>query len=77
MSETCHGCGGYPDADWTICSTCKKQQMEEALGEEVYIDGLGIAWTKKDLEDAGGRNEVDRLVSENNAMIKKIYNKSL
>lgn len=38
--------------------------MEEALGESVYMDSLGIAWTAKDLEEAGGRLEVDRMVAE-------------
>lgn len=65
--EPCHSCGRQYDdsfADWTICRSCKQQQMEEHLGEPVYMDGLGICWTASELEEAGGRQEVDRLVDE-------------
>ena len=66
--QECHNCGGqFEDsqmADWTICFPCKQTLMEEAYGEPVYLDGLGIAWTAKDLEEAGGRVEVDRMAHE-------------
>ena len=64
----CEYCGGqFPDdymADWTICRGCSKQQMEFLYDEEVYIDGLGIAWTKADIEEAGGIDEINRLNDE-------------
>lgn len=50
----CHNCGGmFPNqgmADWTICRGCFSRQMEEMAGEPVYIDQLGIAWTRSELE---------------------------
>lgn len=64
----CHNCGGmFPDsmmADWTICFNCMRQRMEEALGEEVFIDQLGIAWTQSDIEEAGGIDEIKNMASE-------------
>ncbi len=74
--ENCHGCGRpYDDsfADWTICRSCKQKQMEETLGEEVYMDALGICWTAQDLEEAGGREEVDRLVAQSESLLIKDY----
>ena len=54
----CRYCGGqFADnmmADLTICFSCKKHEMEKMFGEEVFIDSLGIAWTKKELDEAGG-----------------------
>ncbi len=61
MDQICYGCGGYPDADWTICSSCKRRQLEEAWGEPVFIDSLGIAWTQSDLDETGGVLEVMRM----------------
>lgn len=77
--QPCTGCGRpYDDsfADWSICRDCKHQQMEEALGEPVYMDGLGICWTQSDLEEAGGQREVDRLVAESRVW-KKQENKKI
>lgn len=64
MSQ-CHFCGGeFSDdlmADWTICRSCYSEQMRAITGEDVYLDSLGIAWTKEELDAAGGKAEVDRL----------------
>ena len=65
--ESCHGCGRpYDDsfADWTICRDCKQREMEEYHGEPVYMDSLGICWTQKELEEAGGLGEVIKLNKE-------------
>jgi len=66
--QQCHNCGGmFPDeamADWTICFHCKQQQMDEYLGEPVFIDSLGICWTEEELKEAGGRDEVMRMCAE-------------
>lgn len=65
--EPCYGCGRpYDDsfADWTICRECKHHQMEQYHQEPVYMDALGICWTQSELEEAGGKYEVDRLVKE-------------
>lgn len=62
----CHSCGRpYDDsfADWTICRSCKQQQMEKYHGEPVYMDALGICWTQAELDEAGGQAEVDQLAS--------------
>ena len=64
----CHVCGGaYNDenmADWTICRGCKIKQMEEYHGEKVFMDNLGICWTKAELEEAGGLDEVKKMAGE-------------
>ncbi|WP_408998472.1 hypothetical protein ACJ77P_12945 [Syntrophus buswellii] len=69
--QQCHCCGGYfPDeamADWTICFHCKKKQMEEIYEEEVFIDSLGICWTRDDIEQAGGIEEISKMASEADA----------
>jgi hypothetical protein len=66
--QLCNGCYRKFDesqmADWTICIGCKKKQMEDYLDEEVYIDALGIGWTKDEIEEAGGIVEVRRMVEE-------------
>lgn len=66
--QQCHACGGYyPDeymADWTICRRCLKQKVEEDLGEEVYMDALGIVWTQEDIKEAGGIVEINKMVAE-------------
>jgi len=68
--ENCYGCGRpYDDsfADWTICRGCAMQQAMEQYPEDhkpVYMDSLGIVWTQKDLEEAGGLKEVIRLNKE-------------
>ena len=67
--QQCHNCGGeFLDeymADWTICRGCMQQQMEQIQGEPVYMDNLGICWTKDELEESGGQREVDKMVAEN------------
>ncbi len=67
-TSQCHTCGGYFHddmmADWTICFTCKKRLMEEAAGEPIFMDSLGIAWTQSELDEAGGKNEVIRMAKE-------------
>jgi len=67
----CQVCGGmFPDkamADWTICMGCKTRQAEKATSEEIYIDNLGITWTKGDIEEAGGINEVKKMAFEADA----------
>ena len=64
MSQ-CHNCGGsFPNhmmADWTICGGCKQREMEAISGEPVFIDSLGIAWTKSEMEEAGGQSEVVKM----------------
>lgn len=64
MKHQCHCCGNeYPDeymADWTICRGCLQSQV----GEDKYIDSLGIVWNKEELEEAGGVSEVERLCAE-------------
>ena len=65
--DDCHSCGRtYDDsfADWTICRDCKQRQMEEYHGGPVYVDDLGIPWSQSELMEAGGREEVDRMVAE-------------
>lgn len=65
--NNCHSCGTpYNDsfADWTICRSCKIEQMEAYHGEPIYMDALGICWTEAELVEAGGKEEVDRLVKE-------------
>lgn len=66
MSPCC-GCGKpYDDsfADWSICRDCKFEQMQMIEPETVYMDGLGICWAEKQLKEAGGKSEVDKLVAE-------------
>lgn len=41
--------------------------MEEYHGEPVFMDSLGICWTKDELEEAGGQNEVMRMSIEADA----------
>lgn len=71
QDQQCHVCGQlfYDSqmADWTICFACKKHQMEELLGEDVYIDSLGITWTKEELENAGGIAEVQQMAHDADA----------
>lgn len=65
--DNCHGCGRpYDDsfADWTICRGCKQREMEESHGEPVYMDSLGICWSRAELEEAGGLEEVVKLNQE-------------
>lgn len=38
--------------------------MEAYHGEPIYMDALGICWTEAELVEAGGKEEVDRLVKE-------------
>jgi hypothetical protein len=64
MEQICYGCGSYPDADWMICSHCKRSQLEEMWGEPVFIDGLVIAWTQSDLQEAGGVHEVMKMTAD-------------
>jgi reverse gyrase len=63
-TSQCHNCGGeYPDemmADWTICRNC----MQDQVGEDKYIDSLGIVWSKEELEEAGGEKEVELMCEE-------------
>lgn len=47
-----------------LCKRCYEISTRAAYDEPVYIDALGIAWTKADLEKAGGQAEVDRLCRE-------------
>ena len=67
-TSQCHCCGGYFHsdmmADWTICFSCMKQQMEEIKGEPVFMDSLGIAWTQSELDEAGGKEEVMKMSKE-------------
>jgi hypothetical protein len=39
--------------------------MQHEVGDDHYIDSLGIVWSKEELADAGGRQEVERLCAEN------------
>jgi len=76
--DDCHGCGRpYDDsfADWTICRDCKQAQMEAYHGEPVFMDELGITWTRSELEEAGGQQEVERLVEESQATRKASFSK--
>ena len=70
-TSQCHNCGGFFHeammADWTICFGCKQREMEEATGEEIFMDSLGIAWTKSELGEAGGKDEVRKLAIEGDA----------
>jgi len=44
-NEACYSCGMPADADWTICSSCKLQEMQEITSEEGFIDEHGKFWT--------------------------------
>lgn len=63
-NSECHQCGGtFPDhlmADWTICRSC----MQKHTPDDHYMDSLGITWSPKELEEAGGKAEVERLCRE-------------
>jgi len=60
-------------ADWTICAGCKQREMEKISGESVFVDSLGIAWTKSELEEAGGMDEVVKMAKE--ADVRNNFNK--
>ena len=65
--DGCHSCGmPYNDsfADWTICRPCMQRQMEAYHEEPVFMDALGICWTRGELEEVGGIQEVQRLASD-------------
>ena len=72
-TSQCHNCGGYFHddmmADWTICFGCKQRMMEEATGGPIFMDSLGIAWTPKELEEAGGKAEVMKMARESDASV--------
>ena len=69
--QQCHNCGGeFPDeamADWTVCRGCMIRETEEARGEPVFMDQLGICWTQDELKEAGGKEEVERLAANADA----------
>lgn len=68
--EPCYGCGRpYDDsfADWTMCRECAWAQMQQWEEPPVYMDALGIAWTQSQLDEAGGKHEVDKMVAEADA----------
>lgn len=65
--NNCYNCGiPYNDSfvDWTICRDCANTQEIESGRQIVYRDILGISWTQKELDDAGGLQEVIRLNKE-------------
>ncbi len=65
--EGCHGCGRpYDDSfqDWTICRSCAWEQMQQWEDPPVYMDSLGIGWSQKELDEAGGIQEVIKLNKE-------------
>ena len=62
--ETCDKCGQPADAGWNICSRCKKKEVQKQVGEDVYIDSMGIAWTQEEIEEAGGVSEIERMCNE-------------
>lgn len=69
--QQCEVCGGmFPDAmmpDWTRCGGCKQRMTEEEYGEPVFMDSLGIVWTEKELEEAGGMQEVVKMAHDGDA----------
>ena len=66
MKTKCVTCGKNVDYDsmptWTLCRDC----LQERVGLDKYIDSLGIVWAPKEVEDAGGIEEIERLCSESN-----------
>lgn len=61
--QGCNSCGTPYDEsfpDWTICRACLTDQAPDGS----YIDSLGIVWSPEDLEEAGGKAEVERMVYE-------------
>jgi uncharacterized OB-fold protein len=59
----CHKCGRPYDEsfpDWSICRSC----LTEEIPEDSFVDSLGIIWSQKELEEAGGQQEVMKMASE-------------
>lgn len=62
----CHTCGRpYDDSfpDWSICGNCLQQQV----GEDKYIDSLGIVWSQDELQEVGGVGQVEVMCQEADA----------
>lgn len=51
-------------ADWTVCRNCQLAFFEAYHEGPVYLDALGIAWSEDELKEAGGKEEVDRMVRD-------------
>lgn len=66
--STCQVCGNEFDYNSSpahcVCASCYEKEIRKAYDEEVFIDPLGIPWTQKEMEKAGGYREIIKMCDE-------------